>query len=80
MTEKRGPALWRGYHFVAHFWLFAIVLPVLAIVDLLIGDAWWVHWALFGWGAAVLVHAFFVFGSHRAEVSDLADGDQQRAA
>ena len=70
MTDRRALA--------AHLLLFLITLPVLVIVDALVGDRWWAHWALLGWGAAVLVHAFFVFGSHRGD-HDLAD-DQQRAA
>ncbi len=80
MSDKRRPALGRGSYFVVHFWFFAIVLPVLAVADLLVGDAWWVHWALLGWGAAVLIHAFFVFGSHRGDAPEIVDGDQQRAA
>ncbi len=80
MSETRRPARWCGNCLSVHFWLFAAVLPMLAFIDLLIGDSWWVHWALLGWGAAVLIHAFFVYGSHRGDRSEMADGDQQRAA
>ena len=70
MTDRRRLAV--------HFWLFLTTVPVLVVVDALVGDRWWAHWALLGWGAVVLVHAFFVFGSHRSD-HELAD-DQQRAA
>ena len=79
MSEKRRPALLRGNYLAAHLWLFTIVLPVLGVIDAIVGEEWWAHWALLGWGAVVLVHAFFVFGSHRGDHAELAD-EQQRAA
>jgi hypothetical protein len=48
--------------FYIHLLVFALVVAVLAVVNLATGRPWWVLWVVLGWGIGVLVHALTVFG------------------
>ncbi len=81
MSDEHRPPRWGGNYLALHLALFLILIPLLTLIDFLVGDAWWVHWALLGWGAAVLTHAFFVFGTHRGgDHAEVAEGEQGRSA
>jgi cyanate permease len=47
--------------FYNHFVAFVAVMAILVGINLATGDAFWVHWVVFGWGLGVLFHAFLVF-------------------
>ncbi len=59
MARRRVAAM-EGFYL--HLGIFAAVIVVLAIIDLMSGPEWWVQWPLAGWGIGVLGHAIGVFG------------------
>jgi len=67
MSEERiGEAIAREQvralnGFYNHFVVFAMVMAVLAAINTAMGDRFWVHWVLLGWGAGIAFHAYMVF-------------------
>ena len=51
--------------FFSHAATYGIVISFLFVLDLLTGSGWWFFWPALGWGVAVLIHAFQVFGGNR---------------
>lgn len=49
--------------FYVHLSVFAAVMLILFVVNSTVSSIWWVQWPFLGWGIAVAVHAFIVFGS-----------------
>lgn len=47
--------------FYVHFVVFVVVVALLAVVNIITGDEFWIHWVLLGWGLGVGLHAFLVF-------------------
>lgn len=47
--------------FYTHFLIFVAVLALLAIINLVSGDEFWIHWVVLGWGAGIVFHGFQVF-------------------
>ena len=75
--------------FYSHLASFAGVIGLLFVIDVLTGSGWWFYWPMLGWGIAVVVHAFQVFGGRRfgaawesKKVSDLLEspGNRNRPA
>ena len=48
--------------FFTHLAVYVGVMVVLVIVDISDHGNWWFYWPLLGWGIAVAIHAFNVFG------------------
>jgi hypothetical protein len=49
--------------FWIHFIAFAVVMPVLLVINLVGSPSpWWVQWPFLGWGIGLIVHAIAVFG------------------
>lgn len=44
-----------------HFMVFVAVIGVLVAINLALGDAFWVHWVIIGWGLGIALHAYLVF-------------------
>jgi hypothetical protein len=64
-----------------HFMIFAAVIAVLAIVNIAMGDKFWLHWVVLGWGLGLGLHAFIVFvrkPQREAKLRELRDA--RRAA
>jgi cyanate permease len=56
-----------------HFIVFACVLGVLAAINVALGDRFWVHWVLLGWGLGIGLHAYLVFfGKRRRDAATRA--------
>jgi hypothetical protein len=47
--------------FYIHLTVFALVMVLLASIDMLAGPRWWAHWPLLIWGSILLAHAVAVF-------------------
>jgi hypothetical protein len=62
---RRQVAAIKGFYI--HLVVFVVVLAGLAVVNLAVGDPWWVQWVLLGWGIGVAAHALAVFG-HASQV------------
>ena len=58
MESERDKAI-NGFY--THFITFLAVIFVLALVNLVSGDNFWVQWVVLGWGAGIALHAFLVF-------------------
>ncbi|MGI9422521.1 MAG: 2TM domain-containing protein [Hyphomicrobiaceae bacterium] len=56
--------------FYVHFAIFAVVIAILAVINLAYSSVWWVQWPLLGWGIGVLGHALIVFGSTPTFIQD----------
>jgi hypothetical protein len=50
----------RGFNI--HALVFVLTLPVLAVINFLVGAPYWVVWVLLGWGIGLAAHWFFVLG------------------
>lgn len=64
-TEARAAARKRVEEIKAlyiHLFVYALVIALLSLLNVLYGDGWWVQWVLLGWGIGVLAHAFAVIG------------------
>ena len=48
-TERRLSFLW-------HLGTFTWVMVMLAVIDMIAGDEWWVHWVAAIWGIVLSVH------------------------
>lgn len=48
--------------FYIHLVVFVLVMVLLLIVNWATSPIWWVQWPFLGWGIAVLLHAWAVFG------------------
>ncbi len=48
--------------FYIHLVVFALVMALLLVINLVASPIWWVQWPLLGWGLGILAHAFAVFG------------------
>jgi 2TM domain len=46
----------RRRSFLWHLSTFAWVIVLLAVIDVIAGDDWWVHWVAAIWGAILAVH------------------------
>jgi hypothetical protein len=50
--------------FYVHVMVYIMVNIVLFIIDVVTSPgAWWFYWPLFGWGVAVFIHGFTIFGT-----------------
>jgi len=58
-AKKRVKELRTFYSSLA---IYVVVMIVLFIVDYSDRGNWWVYWPAMGWGIAVVLHAFRVFG------------------
>lgn len=60
------------FGFYVHVAVYAAVIVLLFVINLTTSPgSYWVIWPLMGWGIAVIIHAFSVFGSRRkAEIID----------
>ncbi len=47
--------------FYIHATIYALVISVLVIINVVTQSPWWVQWPLLGWGAGLLAHATAVF-------------------
>ena len=52
----------RTLGFKIHAIAFAVVLPLLAVINLWTGPPYWVLWTLAGWGVGLASHWWFVLG------------------
>ena len=48
--------------FYIHLATYVVVMIVLLIVDYSDRGTWWVYWPAIGWGVAIVLQAFQVFG------------------
>lgn len=46
-----------------HAIVFAVVMPLILIVNLLTGPPYWFAWTLLGWGGGLLIH-WWAVGRH----------------
>lgn len=58
METERDKAI-NGFY--THFIIFLAVIAVLAVVNLVSGDAFWIQWVVLGWGIGIAFHAFMIF-------------------
>lgn len=58
MESERDKAI-NGFY--THFIIFLAVIAVLAVVNLVSGDAFWIQWVVLGWGIGIAFHAFMIF-------------------
>jgi len=60
--------------------LYIVVMAVLFFVDYSDRGTWWVYWPAMGWGIAVVLHAFRVFGPgakwEERKIKELMDRDE----
>lgn len=56
--------------FYSHGAIFALVMTILAVVDVATGSPYWVQWPLLGWGAGIIVHGLIVYGRIPLALSD----------
>lgn len=62
-TRRAAEAMAARMGFYVHGGIYALVVIVLAVVNMLTSpDELWVHWVALGWGAGVALHAALVFG------------------
>jgi 2TM domain len=59
ILARRRVAAMQGFY--VHAGIFAAVLALLAIINVLTGGVWWVQWPFLGWGIGVLAHGLSVF-------------------
>ncbi len=52
--------------FYGHLSVYATVMTLLFVINLLTHGPWWFHWPLLGWGIGVALHALDVYGLGRA--------------
>lgn len=61
---------------------YVVVMIVLFIVDYSDRGNWWVYWPAMGWGIAVVLHAFRVFGPgsrwEERKVKELMDQEESQ--
>jgi hypothetical protein len=55
LAEKK-----RGFRI--HAMVFAPIIAVLLIINLLTGSPYWVQWVVLSWGIGLFCHWFFVLG------------------
>jgi fatty acid desaturase len=48
--------------FYIHLFIFVLVVAGLFVLNLAIGEPWWVLWIVLGWGIGVLAHRIAVMG------------------
>jgi 2TM domain len=60
LVARRKVAAMQGFYM--HLGIFLAVMLVLAIINALTGNSWWVQWPLLGWGIGVAFHGLGVFG------------------
>jgi fatty acid desaturase len=60
--ERARKRVKRLREFYGHLGTYMIVMVVLFIVDYSDRGNWWVYWPALGWGIAVVLQAFRVFG------------------
>ena len=48
--------------FYLHLLVFALVMTLLFVINVVTRGSWWVIWPFIGWGIAVAAHAASVFG------------------
>ena len=76
-ARRRAKAL---KSFYAHLITYVGVMVVLFFVDYSDrGGTWWFYWPLIGWGIAVAMHAFEVFGSgwEKRKIKQLMEKEEQ---
>jgi 2TM domain len=67
--------------FYKHFMIFAAVIAVLAVINVVMAGKFWLHWVLLGWGLGLGLHAFVVFvRKPQREAKMRALRDARRAA
>ena len=59
-SARRRLAVLKGFYI--HLFIFAVVLAMLAIINVAVGRPWWVLWVLLGWGIGLLAHGLAVLG------------------
>ena len=67
--------------FYKHFMIFAVVIALLAVVNVVMAGKFWLQWVLLGWGLGLGLHAFIVFvRKPQREAKMRALRDARRAA
>jgi 2TM domain len=59
-VARRRVAAMQGFY--THLGIYVAVIALLAVIDFMTGEGWWVQWPLFGWGIGVFFHGIGVFG------------------
>ena len=59
--------------FYGHAIVFAGVMTLLFVINLLTRGEWWVQWPLMGWGIGLLVHGIAVFFKSSTVLKDWED-------
>lgn len=59
-AAKRHVEALKGLY--VHAVVFGVVMACLFALNYALGGRWWALWPLFGWGAALLLHAVAVYG------------------
>lgn len=49
--------------FYIHLLSYALVVALLAAINVYTGDEWWVQWVVLGWGIGVVAHALALFAT-----------------
>jgi hypothetical protein len=61
--------------------IFAVVMALLAVINVVMAGKFWLHWVLLGWGLGLGLHAFIVFvRKPQKEAQMRALRDARRAA
>ncbi|MFA5949827.1 MAG: 2TM domain-containing protein [Hyphomicrobium sp.] len=57
--------------FYTHFLIFAAVMAVLAVLNAVSSDGFWMQWVLLGWGLGICLHSFLVFVRRPTRVREI---------
>lgn len=57
--------------FYTHFIIFVTVIALLAVVNIVTADEFWIHWVVLGWGIGIAAHAFAVFIAKPRQLREL---------
>jgi len=67
--------------FYIHLATYVVVMSVLFFIDYSDHGTWWVYWPALGWGIAIVINAFEVFGPgdkwEARKIKELMDKDEQ---
>jgi len=62
ISERRAAMQYEAIRgFYVHFSIYVLVGLVLVLVNVLFSEKMWAHFALGGWGAGILAHAYCAF-------------------
>lgn len=75
MESERDKAI-NGFY--THFIVFLAVIAGLAILNLVLGDSFWIQWVVLGWGIGIAYHAFVIFVRRPREEHKLRELRRER--